>query len=281
MRRERTGDYRMGEHAGSPLPCCLMDSHAHLDAGQFDADREQVIARAEAAGVRYIINAGAGMESSQAGIALAEAYPGIYAAVGVHPHEARVWCEAVLSKLRVLAQHPRVVAIGEIGLDFHYNFSPREMQLQAFQEQLALARQVGKPVIIHDREAHAETVSILREWARGQKHPGGVLHCFSGDLAMAKQAVELGFLIGIAGPVTFANARKLPEIVHHLPLDKLLLETDCPYLSPHPYRGQRNEPAYVRLVAQRVAEIKSLTLVEVARVTTANVAWLFGLADDA
>jgi TatD DNase family protein len=255
----------------------LIDTHTHLDFPDFDGDREHVIQQAVAAGVRTIVNVGTDLDSSQAAVALAEAYPQIYAAVGVHPHDAKAMTTEVLDELRALASRPKVVAIGEIGLDFYRDLSPREKQRQAFEQQLALASEVGKPVIIHDREAHKEVMTILRRWAEGCQQSIGVLHCFSGDLAMAKEAIKMGFYISIAGPVTFPNARRLRELVRQLPLEKLLVETDCPYLTPHPHRGKRNEPAYVKLVAQEAAHIKGLTLEEVARVTSDNARALFAL----
>jgi TatD DNase family protein len=255
----------------------LIDTHIHLDFPQFDGDRERVIERAATAGVGAMVNVGADVDSSRAAVALAEAHPQIYAAVGVHPHDAKTMTGEVLEVLRALASRPRVVAIGEIGLDFYRDLSPREKQRQVFEQQLALASEVGKPMIIHDREAHKEVMAILRRWAEGCQQPVGVLHCFSGDLAMAQEAIELGFYVSIAGPVTFPNARRLRELVRQLPLEKLLVETDCPYLTPHPHRGKRNEPAYVKLVAQEVAHIKGLTLEEVARVTSDNARALFAL----
>ncbi|MDH4136229.1 MAG: TatD family hydrolase [Anaerolineae bacterium] len=269
----------------------LIDTHAHLDFPQFDADRQEVITRSQEAGVGIIVNAGAGLEASRAGVALAETYPQVYAAVGVHPHEAKTLNEDVLKELRALAQHPRVVAIGEIGLDYYRDLSPRPVQRQAFQQQLALARELGKPIIVHDREAHQDVMSALRRWVRDGYQPSatshqlsaighqpvGVMHCFSGDLAMAREVIEMGFYISIPGPVTFANARRLPELVRTLPLERLLIETDCPYLTPHPHRGKRNEPAYVRLVAEAIAQIKGIPLEQVARLTTANARALFGL----
>jgi TatD DNase family protein len=267
----------------------LTDTHTHLDFPQFDNDRERVIERASTAGVKAIINVGADLASSQAAVVLAEVYPQVYAAVGVHPHDAKTLTKEVLEELRVLASHPKVVAIGEIGLDFYRDLSPRDKQRQAFRQQLALAREVGKPVIIHDREAHTEVMGILRHWAcperrsaygrrvEGSYKSVGVLHCFSGDLAMAQESIELGFYISIAGPVTFKNARRLRELVRQLPLEKLLIETDCPYLTPHPHRGKRNEPAYVRLVAQEVARAKGLALADVACTTSDNAHSLFGL----
>jgi TatD DNase family protein len=276
----------------------LIDTHAHLDFPQFDADRQEVITRAQEAGVEIIVNAGAGLEASQAGVVLAETYPQVYAAVGVHPHEAKTLNEDVLEELRALAQHPRVVAIGEIGLDYYRDRSPRPVQRQAFQQQLALAKELGKPIIVHDREAHKDVMGALRRWVREGYQPSatshqpsaishrpsaighqpvGVMHCFSGDLAMAREVIEMGFYVSIPGPVTFTNARRLPELVHALPLERLLIETDCPYLTPHPYRGKRNEPAYVRLVAEAIAQIREIPLEQVARITTANAQALFGL----
>ncbi len=256
----------------------LIDTHAHLDFSEFDADRQEVLARAQETGVEIIVNAGAGLEASQAGVALAECYSQVYAAVGIHPHEAKTLNDGVLAELRALAQHPKVVAIGEIGLDYYRDLSPRPVQRQAFQQQLTLAREAGKPIIVHDREAHQDVMDILRQWVQEGHQPVGVMHCFSGDLAMARRAIEMGFYISIAGPVTFTNARRLPELVRALPLERLVIETDCPYLTPHPHRGKRNEPAYVRLVAEAIAQIKGIPLEQVARTTTANAQALFGLA---
>jgi len=251
----------------------LVDSHAHLEARQFAADREEVIARAVAAGVTRIVNAGTSLPASEASIALAEAHANIYPAVGIHPHEAKTLTEPVWEALQALARRADVVAIGEIGLDFYYNLSTREQQVDAFRRQLALARVLGKPVIIHDRDAHAETLAILRELGPHR----GVLHCFSGDATMAEAVLDLGYHIGVAGPVTFRNAGELPDIVCCLPLDRLLLETDAPYLAPHPHRGQRNEPAYVRYVAERVAALRGVSLAVVAEATTANAVALLAL----
>jgi TatD DNase family protein len=262
----------------------LIDTHAHLDFSQFDADRQEVITRAQEAGVEIIVNAGAGLEASQAGVTLAETHPQVYAAVGIHPHEAKTLNEDVLEELRTLAQHPKVVAIGEIGLDYYRDRSPRPVQRQAFQRQLALAGELGNPIIVHDREAHKDVMNMLRQWVQGShqlsaisRQPVGVMHCFSGDLAMAQEVIEMGFYISIPGPVTFTNARRLPELVRALPLERLVIETDCPYLTPHPHRGKRNEPAYVRLVAEAIAQIRGIPLEQVAHITTANARALFGL----
>ena len=267
----------------------LIDTHAHLDFDAFDPDRDKVISRAREAGVAAIINPGAGLAESRTAVALAETNPVVYAAVGVHPHEATTLTEVAIEELHSLAMHPRVVAIGEIGLDFYRDYAPRDVQREAFRAQLDLARQLGKPVIIHDREAHGEVLATLRQWVSdpqsasvqgtGIHNPPGVLHCFSGSLEMALEAIQLGFYIAVDGPVTFRHASRLRGIVRQLPLERLLIETDCPYLTPEPYRGQRNEPAYVRFVAQAIAELHSLPFEEVGNVTTANARRLFGLPE--
>jgi TatD DNase family protein len=269
----------------------VIDTHAHLDSSAFDGDRDEVIRRAREAGVVHIINPGTGVSASQAAIALAEASPVIYAAVGIHPHDTETFTEATAEKLRVLAAHPRVVAIGEIGLDFYRDYSPRDAQEEAFRVQLALAGRLDKPVIVHDREAHTEVLEALGQWSAtsarpnrehhtaGDHVPDGVLHCFSGTLDMALEAIDLGFYIGIDGPVTFRRASRLRALVRELPLDSLVIETDCPYLTPEPFRGRRNEPAHVCLVAQAVAEAKGLSFEEVATTTTANALRLFRLQE--
>jgi TatD DNase family protein len=262
----------------------LVDSHAHLDFSQFDADRPAVLDRARAAAVVAIVDVGADLESSRRAVALAESEPMVYASVGVHPHDARMLDGAVLAELRALAGHPKVVAVGEIGLDFYRNLSPHDVQRRAFRAQLAWAAQMALPVIVHDREAHEPVLSILEDWATGLAGSplagrAGILHSFSGDLAMAERAMALGFYISISGPVTYQNARRLPEIVAALPLDRLLIETDCPYLPPHPYRGQRNEPAYVQLVAERIATIRGVAIDDIAAATTANARRFFGLEE--
>jgi len=259
----------------------LVDTHAHLDLNEFDADREAVIERARQAQVVAIVNVGIDLESSRRAVRLAAEHDLVYAAVGVHPHDAKKLDGATLAALRDLARQPKVVAVGEIGLDFYRDRSPREVQRRAFQAQLAWAAKLGKPVIIHDREAHEEVLGTLVDWAKELQASSlagrlGVLHTFSGDLSMAEKAIELGFYVSVSGPVTYQNARRLPEIVRALPMDRLLVETDCPFLPPHPHRGQRNEPAYVRLVAERIAELRGVPLRELAAATTANARRLFG-----
>jgi len=261
----------------------FVDVHTHLDFPEFDADRPAVIQRARAAGVAAMLNVGADLPSSRQAVALADQYDLVYAAVGMHPHDAKKLDGATPAEFRDLARHPKVVAVGEIGLDFYRNLSPPEVQRRAFQAQLAWAAQLGKPVVIHDREAHREVLAMLTDWAAGLKDSPltgrlGVLHTFSGDQAMAERAIELGFYISISGPVTYPNARRLAEIVKALPLDRLLIETDCPFLTPHPYRGRRNEPAFVRLVAERVAELRGISVEELAQATMANAGRLLGFS---
>lgn len=246
----------------------LTDSHAHIDDERFDADREEVIARATAAGVSLIVNVGADMESSARSMALAEKYQLIYAAVGMHPHDAKNMQEQDYIRLERWADHPKVVAIGEIGLDYHYDLSPRPVQKEVFLRQLDLARKTGKPFIVHEREAHADTLDIIRVAAKGLE---GVFHCFSGSVETAREYLKMGFYISVAGPVTFAKSVKTKEVAKYAPLDRLLVETDAPYLTPHPFRGKRNEPAYVRLVAEEIAKLRNLSLEELAEATTNNV----------
>ena len=259
----------------------LIDTHAHLDFGQFDDDRNAVLDRAWQAGLIAVITIGIDLKTSRAAVALAEAHERVFATVGFHPHDAKRADAVALAELRELAQHPRVVAIGEMGLDFYRDRSPRDVQRRVFRRQLQIAAELGKPVVVHDREAHADTLEILQQWiAESQttfSEYRGVLHCFSGNLALAQAVIELGFFIGVDGPITYRNARKLPDIVKALPLDRLLVETDAPFLTPHPHRGQRNEPAYVRLVAKKIADTKNLPLEEVAQATTANAKALFQL----
>ncbi len=250
----------------------LVDSHCHLDAAVFDEDREAAIQRARDAGVETLvaIGSGDGPPDLGAGIRLAERYDFIYATVGVHPHDASKADESTWTNLIALAAHPKVVAIAEIGLDYHYDFSPRETQREVFARQLQIARDANLPIAIHTREAWLDTVAILREHWLGGGGPGGIFHCFSGSPAEAEQALEMGFLLSYSGIITFPKADQLREAVRRTPLDRLLVETDAPYLAPVPWRGKRNEPAFVVQTARRVAEIKGLSLDEVAEATTAN-----------
>ncbi len=253
----------------------LFDTHAHLDDRKYDRDRQQMLAQAQQKGVQYIVNVGYDLDSSQRSIALAEQYPFIYAAVGVHPHDAAMVDEKALAKLQTLASHPKVVAVGEMGLDYYRDLSPRDIQQQVFRKQLELAKEAGKPVIIHDREAHGDVMRILKE-AKASAI-GGILHCFSGSWEMAQECLELGFYISIAGPVTFHNARKLTEIAAKVPLDRLLIETDAPYLTPEPFRGKRNEASYVYYVAEKLATLRGMAIEELAEATTKNGLAVFGI----
>ena len=250
----------------------LFDSHAHLDDEQFDADREQVMQRALENGVTGMINVGCNMASSARSVALTRQYEGMYAAVGIHPHDAQGALETDYEQLAVWSKQDKVVAIGEIGLDYYRDLSPRDTQRTVFVRQIDVARQMNMPFIIHDRDAHKDIMDLIKSEAKGLS---GVLHCFSGSLEMAKEVIKLGFYISIAGPVTFKNAAKLPEIVASVPQERLLIETDCPYLTPHPHRGKRNEPAYVRLVAEQVASLRGIELSALAEITSANTKRLF------
>ena len=255
----------------------LVDTHLHLDFDAFNADRDAVVERAVAAGVTRMITIGISRETSRRAVALAEQYEAVYAAVGIHPNESAEWDETVKAELRELAAHPKVVAIGEIGLDYYWDRVPRERQQAVFRAQLDLAAELGLPVVIHDREAHADALRVVQGWV-AEAAPGerrGVFHCFSGDEEMARQALDLGFFIGVDGPVTFKNARRLQALVAALPLERLLVETDAPFLTPHPHRGKRNEPAYVRLVVEKVAALHGVSPAEVARTTTQNAVRLF------
>jgi len=253
----------------------LIDTHAHLDMREFNDDREEVIARAREAGVEYIVTIGTTVESSRDAVMLADKYDFIYAAIGIHPHEVKDILHPAYEILRHFAGHKKVVAYGEIGLDYFHEHSPRADQKRKFRDMLREARRLELPIIVHDRDAHEDTLQILsEEWA---PELGGVLHCFSGDLAMATKLIEMGFSISIAGPVSFPKAEALREVVRQIPIEHLLIETDAPYLAPQPMRGKRNEPAFVRHTAEAIARIKGLTFDDVARITSFNAMQLFGI----
>ncbi len=258
----------------------LIDSHAHLDVGNYDADRDEVIARAREAGVEVMLEiAGSDIAggSLEPGLKLAEAYPFIYAAVGVHPHEASLYDQALEQKLLKYSLHPKVVGWGEIGLDFYYDNSPREAQREVFRRQLELALERSLPVIIHTRDAEEETIEILRRhWAEaGGDQLGGIIHCFTGTQKLADAALGMGFHLSFSGVLTFKAAEGLREVARSAPMDRLLIETDCPYLAPVPYRGKRNEPAFVKETAARLAELKGVSLEVIARSTSDNFRRLF------
>ncbi|NLY55350.1 MAG: TatD family hydrolase [Firmicutes bacterium] len=252
----------------------LADTHAHLNDEQFAADWQEVVSAATANGVNQIIIPGSDLPDSRQAIAQAEQYPGLFAAVGVHPHEANGYNHETRLALSELADHAKIVAIGEIGLDYYYNFAPRQTQLAAFRDQMELAAEKRLPVIIHNRESHADMLAILKEFAGVVR---GVLHCFSGSPEMAAECVKLGYYIGIGGTVTFKNAKKPVEVVRTLPLDRILLETDSPYLAPVPYRGRRNEPKYVPVILTTVAGIKGVSEAELRARINRNVVELFGI----
>ncbi len=254
----------------------LFDTHAHLNDARFDEDRAQVIQRAKDNGVSLIVNVGYNHETITETIQLAETYDWIYAAVGWHPNEAHRCDDQALSRIEELAKtHPKVVAIGETGLDYYRDYASPEVQQIVFRRQIELAKRVKKPLVIHNREASHDVVAILQE--EGAEQVGGVMHCFSGDEALARQCLELGFYISFGGPLTFKNAGKLREVARFVPLDRILIETDCPYLAPHPLRGKRNESAYVRYVAEELARLYQLELDEIGRITLENGKRLFGL----
>lgn len=254
----------------------MIDSHAHLIFKHYRSDLEAVLGRAREAGVRAIINVGVDLASSETGVRPAnlhkDPHVDIFATVGVHPHDAKTVDAATLERLETLADQPGVVAIGEIGLDYYRDLSPRHVQEKAFRDQIALARKKGLPVVVHDRDAHTKVMQILKEEGVSR----GVLHCFSGDLGIAKQGLDLGLYLSFAGPVTF-NGSRAAEIIRKMPPDRLLVETDCPYLTPVPFRGKRNEPAYVKYVVEKVAAILGKPLEEVDALTETNARRCFGL----
>jgi TatD DNase family protein len=253
----------------------LIDTHAHLEMRDFSDDRDDVIQRAREAGVEYIVTIGTTVESSRDAVLLADKYDFIYAAIGIHPHEVKDILHPAYDILRHFAQHKKVVAYGEVGLDYHYEHSPRTDQKRKFRDMLREARELDLPVIIHDRDAHEDTLQILsEEWSPDL---GGVMHCFSGDIEMAKKLIEMGFSLSVAGPVTFPKAESLREVVRQIPIEHMLIETDSPYLAPQPMRGKRNEPAYVRHTAEAIAAIKGLSFDDVARITSFNAMQLFGI----
>jgi TatD DNase family protein len=257
----------------------LTDTHAHLEMKAFRQDLDEVVSRARESGVSTIITVGSTLKASQEAVELAERYECVYAAAGIHPHDAEEGDAAALKTLRKLLEHPRVVALGEIGLDYYRDYSPRDVQREVFREQIGIAREAELPIIVHSREAHDDTMRILEEEEAGRVK--GIMHCFSGDGAMAEKCIEMGLLISFAGPLTYSNSRKLQEVASHLHLDHLVVETDCPFLPPEPRpgRGKRNEPAYVRSVAEKLAELHGLTVEDVARVTTLNVHRLLGVGE--
>ncbi len=245
----------------------LFDTHAHYDSRQFDADRDQVLSALPGQGVGLVVNPGCDLDSSRKAIAIAEQYPFVYAAVGVHPEDCAGWQDTDVDELRSLAAHPKVVAVGEIGLDYYWKENPpREFQQKVFRAQLALARELDLPVIVHDREAHGDCLSIIREFPQVR----GVFHCFSGSAEMAKELVGLGWMISFTGALTYKNARKAVEAAQAVPLDRIMIETDSPYMAPVPCRGERCHSGLVRHTCERLAELRGISLEECARITFEN-----------
>jgi TatD DNase family protein len=254
----------------------LFDTHCHLMDEQFDNDLDEVIRRAHDAGVNRIVIPGIDVETSKKAIAIAERFDGIYATVGVHPEAAKDVPLTAFDAIRKLANHKKVVAIGEIGLDYYWDAAPRDEQQRVMATQVEIAKECGLPVIIHNREATADTVSLLHEV--GASKVQGVMHCFMDTFEIARRCIDMGFFISFGGPVTFKNAKSVHEVAPLIPDESILIETDSPYLAPHPYRGKRNEPSYVKIVAARMAELKHTSVEQIADVTTKNANRLFGKA---
>ena len=249
----------------------IFETHAHLNDPAFDEDRDSLITGLPQKGIEAVMNVGCCLESSHDCIALAEKYPFVYASVGSHPDSADEVNEAVIEKYRQMANHPKVKAIGEIGLDYYYETIPREIQQKAFRMQMELAKELDMPVIVHERNAHDDGMRIVKEF------PGvtGVFHCYSGSAEMARQLVNMGWYIGFTGVLTFKNARKAVETAESIPLERIVLETDCPFMAPEPFRGKRNDPGYLYRMAERLAEIRGITVEEVHEITTANAKKLY------
>jgi TatD DNase family protein len=255
----------------------LFDTHVHLNADQFNDDLDEVIQRALDHNVKNMVVVGFDRPTITRAMELVEKYPFLYAAVGWHPVDAIDMTEGDLKWIEELSIHPKVVAIGEMGLDYHWDKSPKEIQMEVFRKQIRLAKRVKLPIVIHNREATGDIVEILKEEKASEV--GGIMHCFSGSLEVAKECIDMNFYISLGGPVTFKNAKKPKEVAKEIPLERLLIETDCPYLAPHPYRGKRNEPSYVSLVAKEIAELKGITYEEVVHKTYDNARHLFKITD--
>ena len=268
----------MEQGFSSPVQLELVDSHAHVDMSEFDSDRTDMLARAQAAGVRQILAIGGAPGALASAVPFAERYDWIYAAAGIHPHEARLAMPAHYEELANLAKHPKFLAWGEIGLDYHYDHSPRDVQQRVFIEQLELARGAGRPVIIHCREAWPDCLALLeKRWSSSGL--GGIFHCFSGTLEEARRGMEMGFLISFAGNVTYPKAQNLRDLASALPLESILIETDSPFLAPQPFRGRRNEPAFVAELARTLAPVRNLAPHELAAATAANFRRFFRLSE--
>ncbi len=257
----------------------LVDTHAHLDFPEFSEDLDGVLERASKAGVCEIVTIGIDLASSRKAVELADAHPGIFATVGIHPHDAFLLNDRQLKTLETLSREKRVLAVGEVGLDYYRDRQPRKLQQQCLRQQLELACSVGLPVVFHVREAHVDFLEIIKDYARALS--GGVLHCFSGDWTVAKSCLDMGFYLSIPGTVTFPRAETQHEVVKRAPLDRLLLETDAPYLAPVPFRGKVNEPAFVVYAARKVADLRHASLEEIAHQTTINAHKVFRIENKA
>ncbi len=253
----------------------FFDTHAHYDDKGFDNDRDLVLKKAYEGGVKYILSASTDIASSVENISLTQKYDFIYTAVGIHPHNVLDINNQIISALADFASYPGVVAIGEIGLDYYYDNAPREIQKMWFSKQLSLAVNLKKPVIVHDREAHEDTMDIIK--SENARNVGGVFHCYSGSVEMAREVLNQNFYISIAGAITFKNVKRLQEVVKYIPEDRLLIETDSPYLTPEPFRGKRNDSSYIHLIAERIAAIKGKSVREIAEITTLNARKLFNI----
>ncbi len=250
----------------------IFDSHAHYNDEQYDSDRDSLLASLNEAGIVGIINCGTDIPSSVFSVELSKKYPFIYTACGFHPSDADKADDEAYKALKKLLSEEKCVAIGEIGLDYHYDFVPKAVQLDAFEKQLIMAKELNMPVIVHDREAHEDTLNLLKKYK-----PHGVLHCFSGSTELAFEILKLGMYIGMGGALTFNNAKKAVNVIKNIPLDRLLLETDCPYMSPVPMRGKRNRSDYIEFVAKKAAEIRNMTAQEILDITAINTKTLFGI----
>ncbi len=256
----------------------LFDAHCHLESERFREDCAEVIARMEDAGVRRCILAGSDMETSERIVKMVSEHENFYGFVGVHPHEAKSWTDECEGRIAGWVREERIVGVGEIGLDYYYDFSPRDVQKDVFVKQLLLAKRLDMPVDFHIRDAHGDVIDILR--AHRNELPRGAVHCFSGSVESAREYLNLGFHLSFAGPVTYKNANKLLDVATFVPEDRILVETDCPYLAPVPMRGKRNEPAFVRFVAEKIAELRGITAEEMAEIATRNTCRLFGIAEE-
>lgn len=250
----------------------IFDTHAHYDDSRFDGDRDELLCSLSSKGVKFVVNCGCDLKSSLETVNLTEKYDFIFGAVGVHAHEANAMKENDLERIKELYNKEKIVAVGEIGLDYHYDFSPRDKQIEVFTRQVETANELSLPIIIHDREAHEDTMNILRKY-----RPKGVVHCFSGSAEMAKEVIKLGMYIGMGGAVTFKNAKKPVEVIETIPLDRLVLETDAPYMTPVPFRGQRCDSSHIAYTAEKIAEIKGISPQEVIDICFENSKRLFGI----